>query len=134
MKEHKSESNYLLSAYKQLKDKFIAVNRKLSGLYKEKCEETKTSDEEITTLLAEHSFANDKLLFGFIPLMPYFWNHKTSSKKMMPQDKQYLAKIKDTINMLDTLGCKAKEADHPVSCIVLILLTINRKKSKMYST
>lgn len=108
--EHRSVADYMLSTYKQLKEKFVSFNRKLNKVYKQKCEEMAITDDEVEELLKENSFISDKLLFGFIPLMPYFAKQRTYyKKKPIPTEKQFIARVKDIMNMLDLLGCKPSE-------------------------
>ena len=109
--EHKSIVDYLFATYKQLKDKFILLNKKLTHFYDKKCQEQQITDEEIVDLINDHAFTNDKLLFGFIPLMPYFTKQKTSHKRFIPAEKQHIAKIRDTTLMLNALGCNIIEAN-----------------------
>ena len=127
---HKSVADYLLSTYKQLKDKMLTLNKKLNSIYKKKCEEMDITDEEVRTLLDEHSFTTDKLLFGFVPLTPYFVKEKTSHKRPLTQDKQYLAKIKDTICNLSFLGCKVVERNGTTVKIFLDLFIHISKDEK----
>jgi len=106
---HKYLSDYLLATYKQLKDKLYLLNKKLGAEYKKKCEELKMTDEEVKTLLDEHSFLSDKLNFGYVPLVPYFAKEKSYHKRPLAPEKQYIARLKDTIGNIDFLGCKVAE-------------------------
>lgn len=110
---HKYLSDYLLSTYKQLKDKFYT-------LYRQKCEELNMTDEEVKTLLDEHSFLSDKVNFGYVPLVPYFTKEKSCHKRPLAPEKQYIARLKDTICNIDFLGCKVPEKNGAAPSVRLL--------------
>jgi len=108
--EHKSVFDYMTSTYKQLRDKLVKLQTKLSELLEKKSKEINKTIPELKTLAENHLFANDKLLLGFIPVMKYMHKRTIWSNKLMQGEEEQVARLCLIVNLMNSLGLGTTEA------------------------
>ena len=85
-KEYSNISGYIISTYKQFKDKMISFYKNLVILYERLV-------EEIEKLVKTQFLTTDKQIIGFIPYKSYFEKYKKGFISTIPQELQFLCKV-----------------------------------------
>ena len=92
-KEYSNISGYIISTYKQFKDKMISFYKNLAILYERLLIEKSKDVEEIEKLVKTQFLTTDKQIIGFIPYKSYFHKYKKGFISTIPQELQFLCKI-----------------------------------------
>lgn len=103
--EHKSVIDYLLTTYKNLKDKLTKFNEKIKANFEIESEKLNKNRDELSKICEESLFSSDKILLGYIPIMKYVEKRKIYQKKLADENVQFACKILTLEIILDNIGC-----------------------------
>ena len=92
-KEYSNISGYIISTYKQFKDKMISFYKTLNILYERLLTESNKNVEEIEKLVQTQFLTTDKQIIGFVPYKLYFEKNKKGFTSTISQDLQFLCKV-----------------------------------------
>ena len=107
--EHKSVLEYMYATHKHLKEKLILYHSKLKVKLAKRLEEKKDEMEKLNKIVDEFMLSNDKLLLGFVPLMPYMHKRSIWDKKLYGEADQYDVKLVALMRLLTAVGCSSDQ-------------------------